>query len=197
MLASHEIVLSWDFPLFISIAHNSSSGIKHYIRNQCEASLKDTSWETLYLEKQLSYLELIKTENLTLMPGAKDILELVQDAKIPHAVVTNSNLKQIEIFLDKLPLLNDIPYWITREDYDKSKPAPDAYLKALQVLGHGRENAIGFEDTVKGARALQAAGIKPVLICSSDHPQMKTISEEGLLHFESFSSLHREPSYQI
>lgn len=196
MLVSREIVLPWDFTLFISIAHNSSSGVRHYITKQCETTLKGISWEILYLEKQLAYLELIKTENLTLMPGAEDILALVQDANIPHAVVTNSNLKQIEIFLDKLPSLKQIPFWITREDYDKPKPAPDAYLKAIQVLGHGITKAIGFEDTVKGAQALQASGIKPVLICSSDHPQMKEISEEDLLHFESFLSLNWKPSCQ-
>ena len=73
MLASHEIVLPWDFTLFTSIAHNSASGIRHYIAKQCEDSLKHIPWETLYLEKQFAYLELIKTENLTLMPGAEDV----------------------------------------------------------------------------------------------------------------------------
>ena len=126
----------------------------------------------------------------------------------------------------KNPLLKNIPYWVTREDYEKAKPAPDGYLEALALYGktsdqthnqkshlknelqntsvknklqankaflRNQEKVIGFEDTLRGLKALQKANpIVPVLICSEKHPQMKNI-DKSVLHFESFLKINSAP----
>ena len=122
------------------------------------------------------------------MPGVENVLEAVQSAHIPHAVVTNSTFKQISLIRKQLPVLNTILHWITREDYHHPKPAPDAYLKAREIIG-ASDHMLGFEDALRGIRALEKASITPVLVCSPSHPQMEEVREGSLRFYSSFLSL--------
>ncbi|MCB1109925.1 MAG: HAD family phosphatase [Chlamydiia bacterium] len=188
MLENHGVSLSWDFPTFTSIAHKSSEGLRHTITAHAPSLVESETWESLYAQKKEAYQALLEVGSLELMPGAQTILETVQCAQIPHAVVTNSTRKQTELIREKIPTLNQIPHWITREDYARAKPAPDAYLKAIEVLG-GSDKMLGFEDALRGVRALKDAAITPVLICPPDHPQMAEVAEGSLHYFSSFENL--------
>ena len=48
---------------------------------------------------------------------------------------------------------------LTSEDFDRSKPDPDCYLKAAQKLGAQNDECIVFEDSFNGLRAGKAAGM--------------------------------------
>lgn len=104
-----------------------------------------------------------------------------------RAVATNSTQAQVAGIRKHVPALDAIPTWITRECYNRPKPAPDAYLAAYQAIASPGERAIGFEDSMRGIESLLAAHFDAILICDKDHPQMqRTIP---VPHFTSFSSL--------
>ena len=188
ILTHYGFPFIWDFLTFCSIAHQSSEGLRHVITAHAPTLIKEKGWETFYLEKQETYQILLETTQLYLMPGAAKMLEIVEKMKKPFCVVTNSTIKQVEKVKTCLPSLKKIPLWITREDYLKAKPAPDSYLKAIQLLQiEGKK--LGFEDSLRGIRALQKAKIDPILICPSDHPQMEEAKKENLCHFTSFEAL--------
>jgi|GEM_PF-269732 beta-phosphoglucomutase len=184
MMERNGMSFPWDFLTFAEVAHKSSHGLRELITSHANALVETLSWETLYDQKKEEYAQLLEEGNLELMPGAQTILESVQLAKIPHAVVTNSTREQTEKIREKIPVLNKIPHWITREDYQNPKPAPDAYLKAIEVLGKS-DKMLGFEDALRGIRALQGASITPVLICPSDHPQMADVPKNSLRYYPS------------
>ena len=188
MLKSNGIAFPWDFPTFASIAHKSSEGLRLTITDHAPALVEGKGWDILYDEKKEAYARLLESDNLELMPGVETMLQEVQMANIPHAVVTNSTRAQTEIIRKKSPFLNAIPHWITREDYDWPKPAPDAYLKAIKALGTSPA-MLGFEDSLKGIRALQGAQITPVLVCSPDHPQMAEIDASIPHVYPSFQAM--------
>ncbi|MDJ0651444.1 MAG: HAD family phosphatase [Simkaniaceae bacterium] len=188
MLERNNHSFPWDFPSFAAVAHTSSEGLRRLITSHAPALVASKSWETLYAEKKGEYAKLLETGSLDLMPGAQVILETMQMAKIPHAVVTNSTRQQTEMIGEKIPILNHIPYWITREDYKNPKPSPDAYLKAIKVLGPSKK-MLGFEDSLRGIRALERAAITPVLICPLDHPQMVDVSKNTLHYYPSLTAL--------
>ena len=48
--------------------------------------------------------------------------------------------------------------------WKKSKPEPDIYLKACEVVGVLPENAMGIEDSFNGIRAVAAAGMTAVMV---------------------------------
>ncbi len=178
----------WDFPSFCSIAHKSSEGLRLAIMKHAPDLIQEKGWETFYHEKKKTYQALLETTALSLMPGAKKMIELVEETKKPFCVVTHSPKEHVEKIKKYLPFLEKIPLWITREDYLKPKPAPDGYLKAIQLI-QVKGKKIGFEDSLRGIQALQRAKIDPILICSSDHPQMKKAREEKLSYFKSFDAL--------
>ncbi len=55
------------------------------------------------------------------------------------------------------------------EDYERSKPAPDGYLKALATMKMERDEAIVFEDSVAGLASAKAAGVRSVAITCTNH----------------------------
>ena len=190
MLENRGVSFPWSFTDFAAVAHKSSEGLRKMITAHAPTLVAEQSWEALYDQKKSEYGKLLEAGTLGLMPGAQTILETVQMAKIPHAVVTNSTRKQTEMIREKIPVLNNIPYWITREDYESPKPSPDAYFKAIEVLGKS-DNMLGFEDALRGINALKGAAITPVLICLPDHPQMADVSKDSMHYYPSLTSIYQ------
>ena len=79
------------------------------------------------------------------------------------AVVTSSNLPKMESVYRKQPgfkaLFDAI---LTSEDFERSKPDPDCYLKAACKLGVAPDACVVFEDSVNGLRSGIAAKMKVV-----------------------------------
>ncbi len=165
MLNSFDLILPWSISEYCQIAHTSSDHLKKTIQSTFP-SLQSSDWNELYALKKQFYLKLIQEKPLNLMPGADQFLKTI--THIPHAVVTHSPLEQITAIRSKIPNLQSIPHWFTREDYQNPKPAPDGYLHALKTLGG--QNPIGFEDSIRGYQSLLAANIPAVLIRPDYYP---------------------------
>jgi beta-phosphoglucomutase-like phosphatase (HAD superfamily) len=56
--------------------------------------------------------------------------------------------KSVEIFKQKLPLLNEIKQLIYREDYKLSKPDGECYELAKKKYYKNEKYIIGFEDSM-------------------------------------------------
>lgn len=63
---------------------------------------------------------------------------------------------------------------------EHSKPLPDIYLKACELLGVKPENAIAIEDSPNGIRSAAAAGMLPVMVPDMVEPTPEI--EELLYH---------------
>ncbi len=184
VMRENGLSLPWDFSTFVSIAHSSANGLSRAIIRIFPALFRSKSWKQLYAEKGRCYEKLLKKERLEWMPGALSILDCVQKSKVFYCVVTHSTRKHIMLCQNYLPWLKQIPLWVTREDYANPKPAPDGYLKAIELY-HLEGKMVGFEDTLRGIVSLQNAEIDPILICPQAHPQMNQCANPNLPHFES------------
>ena len=163
--AKRGFTLDWDFSTFCSIAHRSSTGLKEQIYHDLPGLYAlEPRWEVLYQEKKIEYIELLHEGAIDLMPGVEPFLKYLAKKNIKRAVVTNSPKEQIDLIKEKIPTLQTIPFWLTREDYKNPKPAPDGYLKALEELADPGDKAIGFEDTLRGYLSLKAAGVEGVVV---------------------------------
>lgn len=183
MLKNHRVEISWTFNEFAALAHTSSTALKNYLAPM----VLDTPWDELYEEKQANLLTYLQSDKLELMPGADEMLSFVKAFNIPAAVATNSRREQIEIIKHALLKLNVIEHWITREDYEHPKPAPDAYLTAIKKARPDATAILGFEDSMRGVASLISANVDPILICSPDHPQMAMAKD--IPHFESLNAV--------
>jgi beta-phosphoglucomutase len=178
--------MKWDFRRFCKEAHSKAMGIWDALSREFpEIFEREPRREVLYEEKKMLYVELLKKSRLELMEGAAPLLTALAAAGTKHAVVTNSPRDHIEIIKESLPLLKSIPLWVTREDYVHPKPSPEGYLKAIEILAEPGDKIIGFEDTLKGLKALLASGVESILVCPAQSEQVKECIALGAKHFES------------
>lgn len=106
-----------------------------------------------------------------LLPQLKAIPEVVeqihaQHGNIPLAVVSGSRRDSVTSSLSALGLLDKFDTLVCAEDYEKGKPAPDAFLTAAARLGVAPQDCLVFEDTDLGIEAATAAGMESVRIPS-------------------------------
>lgn len=163
MAKKRGVEISWDFPRFCLSAHTSATKLQEDLLAEFPA-LGSVSWDILYAEKKEAYKQLLLEGKVSLMPGVKEILEFLQTNQIKRCVVTHSPSEQIEAIRLQNPILNTIPYWVTRELYTHPKPHPEAYLKAIALYAEPGDAIIGFEDTPRGLKALMGTRATPVLI---------------------------------
>lgn len=86
----------------------------------------------------------------------------IQDLKrhgIKCAVVTSSNQAKMENVYKSHPSFKSyFDRVLTSEDFAKSKPDPDCYLKGAACFGAQPEECVGFEDSFNGLKAVKASG---------------------------------------
>ncbi len=191
MCAARRVHLKWNFLEYCSTAHRNNEAMEQTLRMQYpELFQENISWKTLYEEKKRHYQKLLQSTQLELMNGVEDLLKALQKEKIPRCVVTHSVKEQVDLIRLSLPILNTIEHWITKDMYINPKPDPECYLQAIKKYGKKANRIIGFEDSLRGLKALLQTPALSVLICPQDHPHLQTIGlMKGVLYYPSFSSI--------
>ena len=187
--------LPWTFDEYRNIAPISSEKLQQSLREDVPGMfVKEPSWERLYAIKKANYDELLREGQLKFMPGVVELLEELNRIGKPRAIVTHSARPFIEFIADQLPLLMTIPIWVTREDYNNSKPSPDPYLKALEIFEMTADKAVGFEDSPRGFEALQKAKVPAVMINRDPH---SSVDKQQIAVFDSFFSIPAEGPFAL
>ncbi len=187
ILGKRGYQLKLSYANFCELAHLNATAWKEAL--YVEIPNLDPNWEILYKEKTNEYLNLLAFGKVELMPGVEKLLRALEEAKIRRCVVTHSILEHTQMIRSRIPVLKTLTHWITREDYNHPKPSSECYLKAIQRHGKVGDRIVGFEDSVRGHKALAGTSAFPVLICSKRHPLLNTALQQGGVHFESFEQI--------
>lgn len=101
-------------------------------------------------------------------PGAREALDMVAEAGLPMALVTNTERYLTE---RALPTLGRDRFTavVCGDEVARGKPAPDPYLKAARLLGRVPAACLAVEDSPTGAASAGAAGC-PVLVVPLEVP---------------------------
>jgi HAD superfamily hydrolase (TIGR01509 family) len=97
-------------------------------------------------------------------PGARELLAGAVSLGLRTGLVSNSAWTWVEEHLELAGLHFNFDTVVCREDGHPPKPAPDAYLAALEQLGVPAGAAIAFEDSPSGVAAARAAGVKCIVV---------------------------------
>lgn len=190
MLEKHGFKLLWDFPTYVSFAHQSTESFATTLYSLFPALYeKEPTWHILREEKQKIYLDLLYHTPIDLMPGVELFLSKLHSMQKPLYVVTNAPKAQIDAILELRPFLKIIPTWVTREYYKNPKPSPECYITACKMHSSKPFKGVGFEDSVKGLQALEGSSLDAVLIYPSYYPQDKIQPKSSTLRFSSFTTL--------
>ncbi|MBI5274655.1 MAG: HAD family phosphatase [Chlamydiales bacterium] len=186
--------LSWDFLTYCKYGHKSTEALRDAVYAAIPMlKIKESNWEHIRQKKIFIYEQLIRSNQLQLMSGVKEILTYLKQTKKQSCVVTNSPQNHIEIIKELLPILKEIPFWITRADYQRPKPDPQGYQMGIERFTKNNHRLIGFEDTIKGLAALEKTSIFPVLICDHEHPGLAEIDTHKTMHFSSLLEVLDHP----
>jgi HAD superfamily hydrolase (TIGR01509 family) len=99
-------------------------------------------------------------------PGARELVDAVRAARIPTALVTNTERPLVRLALgDLVEQLFDVS--VCGDEVEHAKPAPDPYRAAARLLGVDPAAAVAIEDSPTGTASASAAGC-PVLVVPGD-----------------------------
>jgi HAD superfamily hydrolase (TIGR01509 family) len=128
----------------------------------CRTYALPVSPEELRARKARRYRELIAA-GVPARPGAPAVLERLRGV-YPLALATNSTRDETDVVLAATGLAGRFDAVVAREDYERRKPAPDAYLAAARALGLTPAACVVVEDTSRGVSSAVAAGCVVVAV---------------------------------
>lgn len=98
-----------------------------------------------------------------LRPGVRELLEAVRPAHLRLALATSSDRDWVTRWLRQHNLLDIFEVMATRYDVARVKPDPELYLLAAHRLGLAPHECLAVEDSLNGATAAVAAGMRVVV----------------------------------
>ncbi len=119
-------------------------------------------------KKMISHYRKIIQQNLTIVPGSVDAIRSLAEY-YPLGLVSGSGRSEILWALDQLKVRNHFKIILGAEDYPQSKPQPDGYLKAIQLMHAESASCLVFEDSTAGIASARAAGMWVIAITSTNH----------------------------
>ena len=120
--------------------------------------------KTLAYQKQLESIE-----ELPIYSNTVDFIAQVSRAELKMAVVTGAIRTEVELVLNKANLTNYFQVIVGGDNVKESKPKPDAYLLAVDILNQKCQGinlkpseCLVIEDTFPGIEAAKLAGMSVV-----------------------------------
>ena len=138
--------------------------------------------------------------NTPTMPGAVKLVRELQSHGVKTALVSASPRNIVDAVLDNLG--HDLfPFSISSDDVVKTKPDPEAYLKAADMSGTNISNCLVFEDSITGMSAAIASGAYliavPHLVSIEQSPRVRVINSLEQLSFSKLTDLKLDFSTDI
>jgi HAD superfamily hydrolase (TIGR01509 family) len=107
--------------------------------------------------------------DLPLLPGAAGAVRALA-ADLPLAVASSSTPGLIAAVLRIAGLTGCFRATVSSQEVPRGKPAPDVYLRALELLDAEAADAVAVEDSGAGIRAAAAAGMRVLAIPNPLYP---------------------------
>ncbi|CRI33095.1 Hydrolase, haloacid dehalogenase-like family [Chlamydia pneumoniae] len=175
--AEFSLEVHWDFSTYYS---HTTLGTEIFSKKFIEQYPQAQEYMAEIFAKRLQiYYKSLEHAGPALMPGVEAFIELVLSLNKTFGVVTNSPRDATHTLRTMYPILNKFLFWVTRENYARPKPYGDSYDYAYRTFAREGMKVIGFEDSVKGLRALSK--IPATLVCINsmaeitpeDYPELK------------------------
>ena len=106
----------------------------------------------------------IAETRLALKPGTLELLDTLDQFRLPRAIATSSSRRTVERHLTAHNLMGRFEEIVAHGDYDRGKPAPDPFLKAAERLGVEPRLCLALEDSHNGIRSASSAGMMTVMV---------------------------------
>ena len=103
-------------------------------------------------------------------PGIRELLNYLQEQDIKVGLASSTAQHVVR---DEIGTAGLVPYFQTLvcgDMVEHSKPAPDIFLKACEILNADPTKSIAIEDSFNGIRSAHCAGMTPIMVPDQVQP---------------------------
>lgn len=160
---------------------------KDILNNLFNNQMSKEEIERLSAEKEKIYQKLCLQTNMQLAPGAKEFLNFLKSINIPYTIATASERDNVDFYFKHLGLNSffERSKVVFNDGSIKSKPDPQIFQKALNIMGLIECETLIFEDSISGIIAAENAKVAKIIIVNSndddysrwDYQQVKNFME--------------------
>ena len=153
--------------------HPEHPGLEHEIKGQTLTQIYDQWFSGELLSEQPVITQRLNEYEAQMhydyIDGIEQLIADLHAHGVKTAVVTSSNLPKMQAVYRYQPQFRQLfDAILTSEDFERSKPDPDCYLKAAARLGAQTDECIVFEDSFNGLRSGRAAQMAVVGLATTN-----------------------------
>jgi beta-phosphoglucomutase-like phosphatase (HAD superfamily) len=114
-----------------------------------------------FITAWVRHFEVLSSDRQFLKPGVIELLDTLDDLRLPRAIATSSPHHTVHHHLTAHDLAGRFQTIVDHGDYASSKPAPDPFLKAAELLGVARSLAgFGRRHVRRGSEKRPPGGVR-------------------------------------
>ncbi|MFV0548943.1 MAG: sugar phosphatase [Limnobaculum xujianqingii] len=146
------------------------TSLRHFMAGQSEEAIKREF-------DRLEQIEATDTEGVEALPGAIELLNRLNELKVPWAIVTSGTIP-IAHARSKAAGIPFPEVFVTAELVAKGKPEPDAYLLGAERLGLAPSDCVVVEDAAAGLASGLAAGCQVIAVnAPANTPELSRVDK--------------------
>lgn len=119
---------------------------------------KDVATWRSYIRRQKTAVRMEQNGKVGKKPGLLELLNYLQERKIPYALASSSARPLIDEYLQAEYLTHAFPYIMDGTQVEHGKPNPEIFLKAAALIDADPAHTLVLEDSHAGILAANAGG---------------------------------------
>ena len=173
--------------------HPEHPGLEHEIKGQTLTQIYDRWFSGPLLSEQDSITARLNDYEQQMhydyIAGFEPLIATLHHHGVKTAVVTSSNIPKMEsVYRYQMGFCSLFDAILTSEDFERSKPDPDCYIKAAQRLDTKNDECIVFEDSFNGLKSGRAAGMTVVGLATTNTVEaIKPLSDLQLKDYDGLT----------
>lgn len=122
------------------------------------------SVDTLVDREYAEYVQYLQSNQGEIKPiqGVKELIMQIYEKNIPLVLASSSSRENIELILKMFEMTSYFSKIVSGFEMPKSKPFPDIFLKAANLIGADPKACLVIEDSFSGVTAGKEAGMKVI-----------------------------------
>jgi len=172
------------------------SRVGQYMHDKCNQAETPDFFTNKLVEVQSEKMR----SHTPFMPGAYELVKDLQKNGVKTGLVSASPRIIVDAVLDNVGA-ELFPFSISSDDVERTKPHPDAYLKAAQLTNSAIENCLVFEDSLTGVGSATSSGAwlvaVPHLVHVDESERVRVIKSLEQLNFTKVQELFKDFSTTI
>jgi HAD superfamily hydrolase (TIGR01509 family) len=172
------------------------SRVGQYMHDKCNQAETPEFFTTKLVEVQSEKMR----SHTPFMPGAFELVKDLQRNGVKTGLVSASPRIIVDAVLDNVGA-ELFPFSISSDDVERTKPHPDAYLKAARLTNSDIANCLVFEDSLTGVGAATSSGAwlvaVPHLVHVDESKRVRVIKSLEQLSFTKLQELFKDFSITI